>query len=64
LASEFIGTFIWVFFTLWSRICVDLFKVDYVEVAITSGFAVMLLTALGDTLSNGTFNPVFTIACF
>lgn len=42
LASEFIGTFVWVFFTLWSRICVDLFKVDYVEVAITSGFTFML----------------------
>jgi len=64
LASEFIGTFILCFFTLWTRICVDLFKVDYVEVALTTGLCLMLLVSLGDTLSNGCFNPALSIAAF
>jgi len=61
LKAEFIGTFILIYFSQWSRLCVDLFKVDYVEACLCSGITLMLLTTLGEALSDATFNPAICL---
>lgn len=60
LKAEFVGTFILIYFSQWSRLCVDLFQVDYVEACLCSGVTLMLLTTLGDSLCQASFNPAMT----
>jgi len=64
LKDEFFGTFVLIYFSQWARLCVDLFKTDYVEACLCTGILSMLLYTLGDAMHNATYNPGLTLTSY
>lgn len=64
LKDEFFGTFVLVYFSQWARLCVDLFKTDYVEACLCTGILSMLLYTLGDAMNGATYNPGLSLTSY